>query len=105
MTNQQQPTKQQWWTPPKNRAAYVMHVDGYEVRSDFQIPDTFVLCDLCNSMILIRPVPLLYGDYAACPTCFQSQMGLSVEDVAQKDGINLTSPSEDVVATAEEGIR
>jgi len=105
MTNQQQPTEHQWWTPPKNRTAFVMHMDGHDVHSDIQIPETFVLCDLCNNMILIRPVPLLYDDYAGCPVCFQTHTGISVEDAAQNDGIDLTTLSEDVVAAVEEGMR
>jgi len=105
MTNQQLPTKHHWWTPPKNRTAYVMHVDGRKIYSALQIPSTFVICDLCNRPIAIRPVSLLYGDYAACPTCVQSQMGISVKDAAQKDGIDLTTLSEDVVVAIKEGIR
>ncbi len=84
-------TKWTWWTPPPNRPAYILHTegDGKAVVEGLSIPADFVVCDICNRTITIRPVPLLFVSYAACPACFQRETGISVEDAAKNDGIEL----------------
>ncbi len=93
MTSQ---TKTQWWTPPPHRPAYVLHTEnnGHSALEGLSIPADFVICDICNQMITIRPVPLLFEDYAACPACFQRDTGMSVEDAAKNDGIELKEVEE-----------
>jgi hypothetical protein len=90
MTTQQTETQWTWWTPPVNRPAYILHTDGGKIEEGISIPDDFVICDICNATISLRPVPLLYTSYATCPVCFQRDTSISVEEAAILDGIELT---------------
>ena len=80
-----------WWTPPTERTAYVLHTGRESVSSTLQIPAHFVLCDLCNESVTLRPVPIIYANYATCPTFFRNATGISIKDAAILGGITLVS--------------
>jgi hypothetical protein len=72
---------------PADRVASVYPLDG-GAGEHLVIPADVVFCDICGVAIAIRPVPVT-GSYALCPTCFQRAYGMTVEEAARKDGIDL----------------
>ena len=92
-----------WWAPPPTRKAYVLlSPQGGEIGID--IPANFVLCDICNKTIAIRPVPLLYENYAACPACFERDTAISVEEAAKADGVTLATLSIEEIEQADSAV-
>ncbi|WP_322794751.1 hypothetical protein [Thermoflexus sp.] len=72
-----------WWMPPPERPAWAIAWEG-KIEIGPMISE--VICDLCNTEIAIRPVPILWGNVAACPACFKRHTGMSVEKAAAMDG-------------------
>ena len=62
-------TKIEWWPEEKfrGRATELISASSYK---RIPIPDTVVLCDLCNERIEEFPVPVM-GTYALCKKCFE----------------------------------
>lgn len=76
-----------WWTPD-DRLFMVYGEDGHIAYAE-TIPAEVAICDLCNGDILVRPVPVVWGDYALCPDCFAETTGITLEEAARRDGVQL----------------
>jgi len=78
-----------WWTP-RERPAYVFYDDwGRVVAVGPSLGPDEVICDFCNALVWVRPVPLI-GNMAVCPSCFENITGVSLGKAAERDGIELT---------------
>lgn len=87
-----------WWVPPPHRPAFVIEsFDNKGTRhiepSTSMLPASEIICDFCNVLVKIRPVPVVGGDpphgWALCPDCFTHKVLMTVENVARQDGIVL----------------
>jgi len=58
-----------WW--PSFRPSWVeTDLSGSTISVGPPLGPDEVICDVCNAVITIRPVPLV-GSYALCPRCFE----------------------------------
>ena len=78
-----------WWDPPEERLSYVVYGEDEEPIFGPMLGNLDVFCDLCNVRLLIRPVPVFLGSYALCRKCFQSVIGIPLEEAAEMDGVSL----------------
>jgi len=59
-----------WW--PAFRPAWTLITGDGEVEVGNLLGPDEVICDLCNTEVAIRPVPMV-GSYALCAACFARQ--------------------------------
>lgn len=81
-----------WWTPPHLRRSFRIVWEGVEGPEMIEGPiltDSQVYCDFCGDWIPVRPVPVLLGSYALCPSCFRDCTSLTLHQAAEMDGIRL----------------
>ena len=83
-----------WWDPPKERAAFLAvfaDEDDLIAMEGPLLTDAEVICDLCNALVDVRPVPVWKAgsQYALCPDCFRRVFKKTVEDAAREDGVTL----------------
>jgi len=80
-----------WWTPPPLRRSFMAYAgeSGPVVAVGPLLTDSQVWCDLCGDWIPVRPVPVLLGSYALCPSCFRECTSLTLAEASEMDRVTL----------------
>ncbi len=62
------------WMPTERPAFIITDWDGNVLEVGGTLSADEVICDLCNALITIRPVPVVWENYAVCLECLDRVM-------------------------------
>jgi len=63
------------WNPPEERPSYKIYDwDGNLLEVGDTLSADEVICDLCNADVVVRPVPVVWENYAVCLECLDRIM-------------------------------
>ncbi len=75
----------EWWNPADRVVSVLSPLGGDE---HMLLPADAVFCDVCGAGIPFAPVPVVSG-YALCDVCFTRKYGITVDEAARREGIEL----------------